>query len=145
MKKAIALAAILGLMLLPSSKAQTTYTQTAPVMCRSGELNCIAVGLKDRSGTLRGDYTLECNTNAINNFTCHFTLVLDGLTYSGKVTQVMTYFPVNDADSDDSGPFAYNWSAGSLTGSSSGQGHWGGCGLGRGYCAYINSSTVTVN
>ena len=145
MKKAI-LGLVLLVMAATRTPAQTTYTQTATTMCRSGELNCIAMGLEDSSGRLRGDYTIQCNTNALNSFTCHFELVLDGVTYSGKITDVTIYFPTNDADSDDHGPFAYTWEAGGLTGSSAGTGFWGGCGLGKGYCAYIASgTTVTVN
>lgn len=139
---------ILALACASGTRAQSgTYTQFYAVGGRSGELNFFGVELKDSSGTLRGNYSLECNSNAINNSTCHFTLVLDSVTYYGKVTQVTIYFPVNDADKDDSGPFAYNWSATAngvtLTGSSEGNGHWA---YSHGYYPIIEAgTTVTVN
>lgn len=141
----LVLGATLG---VSSARAQSgTYTQVAPAQGRSGELNFFNVGLKDSSGILRGNYTLQCNTNAINNFTCSFNLVLDDVTYNGKVTLVTTYFPANDVDSDDHGPFAYNWSVTgngvTLTGSHQGQGRWGSCGR-SGCSAFIDTSTVTV-
>lgn len=131
------------------AQAQTgTYTQKVDVEGRSGYLNFFGVELFDNSGTLRGNYSLECNRNTINSTTCQFALTLDSVSYRGKVTFVDIYFPFNDADSDDHGPFKYEWSATSsnnvtLTGSSQGNGHWV---YNHGYQPVIESgTTITVN
>ena len=140
--------AVLDMFCTSRANAQTTYTQKVEAQGVSGYLNFFGLELDDSSGTHRGNYSLRCDRNTINNFTCEFALTLDNVQYVGKVTQVDTYFPFNDADSDDHGPFKYEWSATSsnnvtLTGSSTGNGHWV---YNHGYQPVIEAgATVTVN
>lgn len=137
------LAVALGLLCCTSSaSAQTIYTQATPVLCRSGELNCFSMQLKDDTGTVAGSYTTMCGTNALH-VGCQFYITLGGVQSIGSITEIITYFPTY---AQGSGSFSYKWTAGGLTGSTSGQGHWLNCPpFGRGQCAEIDSSTVTVN
>lgn len=143
----IAIWTVASFLIASFASGQTTYTQVGTAGGRSGELNFFNVPLVDSSGVLVGNYTLECNSNEISNFRCSFTLVLNGVTYYGKITSVITYFPVNDADNDDNGQFAYNWSATgngvTLTGTHQGHGYWHS--ERGGYAPFIDASTVTVN
>jgi hypothetical protein len=133
MIKRLMFVAVLSLIVGGVVNAQTIYTQTAPVLCEPGTVHCnVEVQLDGEDHT----YLINCGQNAISKGCEGFDF--DGV--SGKITDIVTYFP----GLGKSGAFSFKFElSDGRSGSVSGQAHW--TKLKAGYQAEIDSSTVTVN